>query len=54
MLHTDALLFADVDPAFRKEGVRVREDILVNLMEDGRHADDGLRCGQNWTVTMEG
>ena len=41
-LHTDAILFANIDPALGEEGMRVWEHSRVGLMKYGCHADDGL------------
>ena len=46
VLHTVALLFVNVDPTLRKEGVRVGKHSWVGLMEYGCHADDGLSVCQ--------
>lgn len=42
VVHTDAFLLIEVDPALWEEGVRVWKYVWVNLVEDGGHADDGL------------
>ena len=41
--HADALLFICVCPALWEEGVRVGEHVRFGLVEDGGHADYGLR-----------
>ena len=37
-------LLVEAYPAFGEESMRLWEDLRVDVLEDGRHADDSLQC----------
>lgn len=49
MLELLTFLLVEANPAFREESMRIWEDLRVDVLEDGCHADDRLqsiRLGQ--------